>query len=75
MFSKLQSSKFKKFVTGSVFGELQLTKISSNFKTSCCNFKIRGLGSNIVWLFKHFNFERNYDVLKSMSPSILWNKL
>ena len=55
-------SKFNKFVTTSVFGELQLIQISMNFKT-CCNLKIRGLGENCVWLFYHFNFERNYDVL------------
>ena len=24
-----------------------------------------------MWLFYHFNFERNYDVLKSKSPSSL----
>ena len=27
-----------------------------------------------VWLFYYFNFERNYDVLKSKSPCILLNK-
>ena len=37
MFSKLRFSGFKKFVTRSVFGELQLTQISLNFKNSCCN--------------------------------------
>ena len=29
---------------------------------------------NCVWLFYYFNFERNYDVLKSKSPCILLNK-
>ena len=43
-FSKFQFSKFKKFVSRSVFGELQVTQISLNFKTSCYNLKIRGLG-------------------------------
>ena len=28
----------------SIFGELQLTHISLNFKTFCCNSKISGLG-------------------------------
>ena len=65
--------KFKKIVTRSVFGELRLTKISLKFKT-CCNFKIRSLGAICVWLFYYFNFERNYDVLKSKSPCILLNK-
>ena len=74
-FSKLRFSGFKKFVTRSVFGELQFTKISLNFKTSCCNLKIRGLGAKLcVRLFYYFNFERNYDVLKSKSPCILLNK-
>ena len=27
-----------------------------------------------MWLFYYFNFERNYDVLKSKSPCILLNK-
>ena len=27
-----------------------------------------------MWLFLYFNFERNYDVLKSKSPCILLNK-
>ena len=27
-----------------------------------------------MWLFYYFNFERNYDVLKSKNPCILWNK-
>ena len=44
-FSKLRFSRFKFFFTRSVFGELQLTKISLNFRTSCCNLKIRGLGA------------------------------
>ena len=47
MFSKLQVSGFKRFVTRLVFGELQLTQISLNFKTSCCNLKIRGLGGKL----------------------------
>ena len=42
-FSKLRFSEFEQFVTGSVFEELQLTQISLNFKTSCCNLKSRGL--------------------------------
>ena len=29
---------------------------------------------NCVWLFNHFNFERNHDVLKSKSPCTLFNK-
>ena len=59
--SQLQFSEFKKFVTRSVPAGLQLMQISLNFKT-CCDF------------FYQFNFERNYDVLKSKSPCILLNK-
>ena len=74
-FRKLRFSKFNKIVTGSVFGEPQLTQISLNFKTYCCNLKNRGLGPKLcVWLFCYFNFGRNYDVLKSQSPCILLNK-
>ena len=53
-FSKLRFSGFKKFVTRSVFGELQLTQISLNFKTSCCNLKIRGLGAKLCVAFLLF---------------------
>ena len=42
---KLRFSKFEKFVTRSDFGELQFTQMSLNFKTSCCNLKIRGLAA------------------------------
>ena len=44
-FSKLWFSGSKKFITRSIFGELQLTQMSLNFITSCCNLKIRGLGA------------------------------
>ena len=53
---------------------LQLTQIPLNFKTSCCNLKSDVWEQNCVWLFHYFNFERNYDVLKSKSPCILLNK-
>ena len=38
-FSKLRIPGFEKFVTRSVFAELQLTQISLSFKTSCYNLK------------------------------------
>ena len=53
-FSKLRFSGFKKFVARSIFGELQLTQISLNFKTSCCNLKIRGLGAKMCVAFLLF---------------------
>ena len=74
MFPKLRFSGLIKFFPSSVFGELQLTQISLNFKTSCCNLKIRSLEPNCVWLFHHFNFKRNYDLLRSKSPFIVLNK-
>ena len=49
--------------------------MSLSFKTSCCNLKVRGLGAKVcVWLFCYFDFEINYDVLKSKSPCLLLNK-
>ena len=53
-FSKLRFSGFKKFVTRSVFEELQLTQISLNFKTSYCDLKIRGLGPKLCVAFLLF---------------------
>ena len=50
-FSKPRFSGFKKFVTREIFGELQLTQISLNFKTCCCNLKIRGLGAKLCVAF------------------------
>ena len=38
------------------FGELQLTQISLNFNTSCCNLKIRGLGATLCVAFVLFFF-------------------
>ena len=46
-FSNLRFSKFKKFVTKSVFRELQLTQMSLNFTASCWNLKIKGLGAKV----------------------------
>ena len=54
--SKLRFPKLKKFVSRSVFGELQFTQISLNFKTSCCNLKIRCLGAKLCVAFLLFWF-------------------
>ena len=67
-FSKLRFSESKKFVYRSVFNELHLTQMSLNFKTFCCNLKIRDLGANAFVAFLLFFLKRNYDVLKSQSP-------
>ena len=53
-FSKLRFSKFKKFTTRSVFEELQLAHIALNFKFSCCNLKIIGLGAKLCSAFLLF---------------------
>ena len=71
----LSKRRFSKFFTRSVFGELQLAQISLNFQTPCCNLKIRGLTVKLRVAFLFFNFEMNYDVLKSKSPSILLKKI
>ena len=51
---KLRFSKFRKFVTRLVFGEVQLTQMSLNFKTSCRNLKIRALGAKLCVAFHLF---------------------
>ena len=71
--SKLRFSGFKNLITRSVFGKLQLTQKSLNFKTSCYNLKIISLGLKLCVAFL-FSFERNYDVIKSQNPCILLNK-
>ena len=73
-FAKLRFSRFKNFFTRSVFGELQLPHISSNFQTSCCNLKIRLLGTKLCVVFLYLNFKRKYDVLKSKSSCVLLKK-
>ena len=54
IYLKVRWSKFKDFITRIIFGELQLTQISLNFKTSCCNLKIRGLGEKLCMAFLLF---------------------
>ena len=49
--SKLQLSKFKKFVPRWDFGDLQLTQMSLNFKTSCCDLKIWALDAKVFVAF------------------------
>ena len=56
MSSKLRFSGFKKFVTWSVFGELQVMQILLNFKTSSSNLKIRGLGAKLCVAFPLSSF-------------------
>ena len=53
-FSKFRLFGFKKFATRLVFGQFQLTQMSLNFKTSCCNLEIRGLGAKLCVTFLLF---------------------
>ena len=46
---------------------------SLNFKSSCYNVKIKGVRAKLQLVY-YFDFERNYDVLKSKSPCILLDK-
>ena len=54
--SKLWIPNFNKFVSRSGFGEFQLTQITMNFKTSCWNLKIEGLGKNSYEAFFYLCF-------------------
>ena len=54
IFSELRFSGFKKFATRLVFGKVQLTQISLNFKTSCCNLKITRLRAKMCMAFLLF---------------------
>ena len=51
--------------------ELQFKERSLN---SCRNLKIRGLGATFCVAFYYFNFERNYDILKSESIGFVEQK-
>ena len=53
------------------FSKLRFTEFKKfvHFETSCCNLKIRDL-----LFFYYFNFERNYDLLKSKRLCILSKK-
>ena len=62
-FQNFHFLSLKKFVTRSVFGELQLTQLSLNLKTSCCNLKTRDLGAKLRFAFLLFNFKRSSSIL------------
>ena len=47
-------SKFKNIFSRSVFGEFQLTQLSLDFKTSCCNLKVEGLEAKTSAAFPLF---------------------
>ena len=64
----------KSLSSNQIFWELQLTQISLNFQTSCCNLKIRALGAKLCVAWYYFYFERNCDDLMSRSPCFLLEK-
>ena len=73
-FSKLRFSKFKKLVFRWVFGSFDSSKYYSIFKLLIATLKSEVREQTCAWFFYYFNFERNYDVLKSKSPRFLLNK-
>ena len=70
-------SKFKKFVTRSFFGELQLTQISLNFQATCYNFKIRGLVAKLCVAFFLFLFWKElwHFKVKERVHTFCWTKI
>ena len=73
-YSKLEFPKFKKFVSRSVFQELQLMQILLNSQTSCCKLKIRGLGTKLCVAFLLLLFWKKLWHLKPHSLCFLLNK-
>ena len=52
--SKFRFSKFKKFDTKSLLGDLHFTQMLLNFKTFRCNLKVRGLRAKLCVAFQKF---------------------
>ena len=67
-YSKLWISRFEKFISRSVFEELQLTQISLNIQTFCCNLKVRVLGAKlcVALLFLFWKELWKFEVKESM---------
>ena len=74
MFSKLRFSRFKKVVFRSVLGKLKLTQILI-FQTTCCNLKVRGLGTKVCVAFISFLFWKELWHFKVKSPFFCWTKI
>ena len=74
-FSKLRFSRFKIFLTIATFWETLTDADINEFETFLLELKNQLSGSKTVCgFFYYFNFERNYDILKSNSPWILLKK-
>ena len=74
MSSKHRFSKFKKFVSWSVFQFLRSSnsrRYHLNFQTSCFNLKIRGLGAKLFGFFlnKNIYFNKNETKSKMENPT------
>ena len=59
-------------VSRPVFGGFQLTQILMNFKTSCCNSKIRGLAKNLVRLLFWFPFWDIFHFKQNCARFFMW---
>ena len=59
---------------GQCLGSSNSRRYHWSFKLLVAILKSEVWGQNFVWLFYYFNFEKNYEVLKSKSPCILLNK-
>ena len=64
----------KSLSPGQFWGSSNSRRYHWNLKLLVATLKSEVWEQNCVWLFCYFNFERNYDVLKSKSPCILLNK-
>ena len=68
-FKRLKSSS-----PGQLWGSFNLHRYHWIFKLLVSTQKSEFWEQSCLWLFSHFYFERNYDVLKSKSPYFLLNK-
>ena len=60
---------------GQLFVALQLKQIPLNFKTSCSNLKIRGLGKNGVKTFSIYASLSRYLILKRIVPRFFYDAI
>ena len=69
----LRFSKFKKFFSMSFFWELQLTQISLNFKTSCCNLNAKVLGAKLChgsnWPIQYSKLHIVFDMFQTKNST------
>ena len=73
-FSKLLFCKFQNLSPGQFLESSNSCRYNYILKLLVATYKSEVWEQNNVCLFHYFNFEMNYDVLKSKSPRILLNK-